>query len=418
MVEVRSPLPWTMALCRSPGVSVQPPVAAPGCARAQATLAIVASGSLGAAVMHTMGWAQLAHFAEVRALASGRADDRPLALGDRGRCLDRRPLLLGQVARDGGDLHPALHADRRHRRQASSPPTPPTRPRGPTEPRWVPNDGPPYASYGYDAARAQRVEVADRGRDSRRLGPDAVRGGRARRCCLLLLRPPRRRPPRAGLRDGRRDHARPRDDPDGLRRRVLLARDLDDARVRGLRRALIRERPGRPERWLVARRRPARRPGGQLRVPDRPRRGGAVLLRDRPPRPGCGARSYAGGALVGALPALAFNAWALGSPLKLAYSHAVAVIGTSGHASLGLNSDGFFGITLPRLGRRARSAARRPWPAGPDAGRGHGRDRGRADAAPRTPRRGLDDPGVAIAYFLYNSATGSPTAAARRGRAS
>ena len=58
---------------------------------------------------------------------------------------------------------------------------------------------------------------------------------------------------------------------------------------------------------------------------------------------------YAGGALIGVLPALAFNTWTLGSPLKLAYSHAVAVIGSSGHASIGLNSDGFFGITLPRL---------------------------------------------------------------------
>ena len=48
------------------------------------------------------------------------------------------------------------------------------------------------------------------------------------------------------------------------------------------------------------------------------------------------------------MPALAFNAWALGSPFKLAYSQAVAVLGTNGHLSLGLNSGGFFGITLPR----------------------------------------------------------------------
>ena len=32
------------------------------------------------------------------------------------------------------------------------------------------------------------------------------------------------------------------------------------------------------------------------------------------------ARLYGGGALIGALPALAFNTWTLGSPLKLAYS--------------------------------------------------------------------------------------------------
>jgi 4-amino-4-deoxy-L-arabinose transferase-like glycosyltransferase len=61
------------------------------------------------------------------------------------------------------------------------------------------------------------------------------------------------------------------------------------------------------------------------------------------------AAAYAAGALAGALPALAFNWWTLGSPFKLAYSHAVATIGVTGHSTLGLNSDGFFGITAPRL---------------------------------------------------------------------
>ena len=36
------------------------------------TLAIVALGIGWGTVMHTMGWAQLAHFAEVRALADGQ----------------------------------------------------------------------------------------------------------------------------------------------------------------------------------------------------------------------------------------------------------------------------------------------------------------------------------------------------------
>jgi hypothetical protein len=54
--------------------------------------------------------------------------------------------------------------------------------------------------------------------------------------------------------------------------------------------------------------------------------------------------------VAGALPALAFNWWALGSPLRFAYSHAVAVQGLTGHAELGLNSNGFFGIDLPRPG--------------------------------------------------------------------
>ncbi len=59
--------------------------------------------------------------------------------------------------------------------------------------------------------------------------------------------------------------------------------------------------------------------------------------------------SYGAGALVGVVPALVFNAWALGSPLRFAYSYAVAVPGPSGHAKLGLNSGGFFGISVPRL---------------------------------------------------------------------
>ena len=60
--------------------------------------------------------------------------------------------------------------------------------------------------------------------------------------------------------------------------------------------------------------------------------------------------TYAAGAVAGAAPALLYNLWSLGSPLRFAYSHAVAVPGRNGHAVLGLNSDGFFGITAPRPG--------------------------------------------------------------------
>ncbi|HET9119408.1 MAG TPA: hypothetical protein VFN72_02645 [Solirubrobacterales bacterium] len=61
------------------------------------------------------------------------------------------------------------------------------------------------------------------------------------------------------------------------------------------------------------------------------------------------AASYAAGAVLGAAPMLGFNTWAFGNPLKLAYSDAVAFPGRSGHDVLGLNSDGFFGITAPKL---------------------------------------------------------------------
>ena len=59
--------------------------------------------------------------------------------------------------------------------------------------------------------------------------------------------------------------------------------------------------------------------------------------------------AYAAGTVVGALPMLAFNYWAFGNPLKLAYGYAVAFPGVSGHDVLGLNSHGFFGITAPRF---------------------------------------------------------------------
>ena len=58
--------------------------------------------------------------------------------------------------------------------------------------------------------------------------------------------------------------------------------------------------------------------------------------------------AYAAGAVAGALPMLAFNTWAFGNPLKLAYGYAVSFPGVTGHDKLGLNSQGFFGITAPK----------------------------------------------------------------------
>jgi hypothetical protein len=58
---------------------------------------------------------------------------------------------------------------------------------------------------------------------------------------------------------------------------------------------------------------------------------------------------YGAGAVCGALPMLAFNFWAFGNPLELAYGSAVDYPGFNGHEELGLNSDGIFGITAPRL---------------------------------------------------------------------
>ena len=84
--------------------------------------------------------------------------------------------------------------------------------------------------------------------------------------------------------------------------------------------------------------------------------GYALARRNQPESGRAGARplirravAYGAGTVVGALPMLAFNFWAFGNPLKLAYGDAVAFPGVSGHDLLGLNSHGFFGITAPRF---------------------------------------------------------------------
>jgi hypothetical protein len=60
--------------------------------------------------------------------------------------------------------------------------------------------------------------------------------------------------------------------------------------------------------------------------------------------------SFAAGALVGIAPLFAFNTWALGSPLRTSYAHAVKELGASGHDVLGANEEGFFGLTYPSIG--------------------------------------------------------------------
>jgi len=62
------------------------------------------------------------------------------------------------------------------------------------------------------------------------------------------------------------------------------------------------------------------------------------------------ASAYAACAVLGTVPVFVFNLWAFGSPLQFAYADAVAVQGLNGHEVLGLNDEGFFGISLPRRG--------------------------------------------------------------------
>ena len=68
-------------------------------------------------------------------------------------------------------------------------------------------------------------------------------------------------------------------------------------------------------------------------------------------RPGIVRRgvAYAGGAIAGAAPLLAYNVWAFGSATHFSYSDAVKIPGGSGHDVLGLNDGGFFGIRTPTL---------------------------------------------------------------------
>ena len=70
-------------------------------------------------------------------------------------------------------------------------------------------------------------------------------------------------------------------------------------------------------------------------------RGGSLISRGA---------AYGAGVLAGIAPLLAYNTWAFGSPLHNSYANAVSKTGFTGHHEVGLNADGFFGITLPRIG--------------------------------------------------------------------
>jgi hypothetical protein len=59
--------------------------------------------------------------------------------------------------------------------------------------------------------------------------------------------------------------------------------------------------------------------------------------------------AYAGGVIAGVLPVALYNLWAFGSITHFSYENAISSQGRSGHAVLGLNDEGFFGITAPNL---------------------------------------------------------------------
>lgn len=313
--------------------------------RRPGTLAIVALGICWGVIMHTAGWAQLAHFAEVRALANGEPtidrwhwetgdvawiDGHYYSVKSPGMAALATPLYLLIDATGGRELaaDAAANASRAY------------------DPRWVPNDEAPYVSYGYREPRALRMER--RIEDETPVLWALTLVAAVIPAVLLLL--------------GVRSVAERVEPGYGAAAAITLgvstilmvfaAEFFSHAISTALGFAaflvLIRERAG-PPRWA-----PVALAGllAGLGVTFEFQSGlvGVVLFFYALARSGWVKRAaiYAAGAVAGVVPALAFNAWTLGSPFKLAYSQAVATLGVSGHASIGLNSDGFFGITLPR----------------------------------------------------------------------
>ena len=314
--------------------------------RARAGLLAIASlGIAWGLAMHSMGWAQQANHAQVRALAAGQAEiDRwhwetrdKAWFGGHFYSVKAPGLaaftLPAYLALDAAGAKPVARDAAANARQAD-------------HPRWAPPDDPSLSEYGFSAERAHRVEVRVES-----VAPIiwalTLFGAVIPAVALLLL-----------VR-----WVADRIEPGygtaaaitlGLGTIVMtfaaeyfshvIAATLGFAAFA----LLFREREGPARLSLVG----AAGLLAGLAVSFEYPLGilGAILLAYAVARPDRLRRvaAYAGGALIGAAPALAFNLWALGSPLRFAYSHAVAVQGFTGHAELGLNSGGFFGIDLPR----------------------------------------------------------------------
>jgi hypothetical protein len=309
-------------------------------------LAIVAIGIAWGAIMHQMGWAQLAHFAEVRALADARKDIDPwhwetgdVAYIDGHYYSVKSPGLAAlsappYLALEGvGALDVAREAALNARSAGS--------------PRWAPNPEPPWAQYGYSRDRARVIEARIESNTSvvwaltllvavvpsvlllvgvRWVAEGLVPGYGTAAAVTLGL---------------------------GTILAVFAAEFFSHAISAALAFAafcvLWREREGRPRLMLVG----AAGLLAGLAVTFEVQVGlvgvvlfGYALARGERVRRGA---AYAAGAFAGAAPHLIFNWWMLGSPLRFAYGDAVAETGVSGHDEIGLNDDGFFGITLPRL---------------------------------------------------------------------
>lgn len=309
--------------------------------------AIVCLGLAWGFTMHSMGWAQLAHYAQVRAFADGQAEIDPwhwetndkayldghfYSVKSPGIAALSTPLYMGIDGVGGLDVahDAALNA------------------RDTEWPRWSPEDSPSIENYGYNPPRAEATQA--RVEDDAPVVWALTLLVAVIPALLLLL----------GVR-----WVADRIEPGygtaaaitlGIATLIMtfaseyFSHVISAAFGFAAFALLMREREGPPSTWLVA----AAGALAGLAVTFEYQTGlvGVVLLfyalarsEARLPR----AVAYAAGAIAGVIPALAFNAWALGSPFEFAYGAAVDTPGFSGHDTLGLNSDGFFGITAPRL---------------------------------------------------------------------
>jgi hypothetical protein len=310
--------------------------------------AVVCLGIAWGLVMHTMGWAQLAHFAQVRALDQGRADIDPWQWQTKDKAyVDGHfysvkapglPLLTlpEYMALKAVGAWNASHDAAETASRAD-------------HPRWTPpGRSYPYAlQYGFDPDRAMRVETAVE--DETPMVWALTLLGAVIPAVLLLL-----------LVRWLADRLEPGYGTAaaitlGLGTIVMTfaAEFFSHVAAAGLGFAafaiLFRERQGPPRLAAVA---AAGLVAGLAVTFEYPLGLLGIILfvyalsRRAPRLPRVVA--YGAAAVLGAAPALAFNAWALGSPFTFAYSSAVAFQGYSGHAVLGLNDPGFFGIGLPR----------------------------------------------------------------------
>lgn len=312
-------------------------------------LAIASLGVAWGLVMHSMGWAQQANYAQVEALAAGEAqidrwhwETRDKAWFEGHFYSVKAPglaalTLPAYLALDAAGAKPVARDAAANASRAD-------------HPRWAPPDDPDLSQYGFSARRAHRVEVRVENQAPIVWALTLVGAVIPAVALLLLVRWVAER-----IEPGYGTAAAV---TLGLATIVMtfaaeyfshvVAATLGFAAFA----LLFREREGPARIGLVG----AAGLLAGLAVSFEYPLGilGAILFAYAVARPRLRrlrrAAAYAAGAAIGAAPALAFNLWALSSPFRFAYSHAVAVQGLTGHAKLGLNSSGFFGIDLPRPG--------------------------------------------------------------------